>query len=103
MQLTRDHALAFGDWLQREQIHRALVAARPELAGRIVLDPERPALRIPRDGTGPVIVARLDEEDGAAWLVGVADAPEPVLLEASSPDEAARIAIDVLAPCPVVG
>jgi hypothetical protein len=50
-----------------------------------------------------VIVARLDEQDGGPWLVGVAGSSEPVLHEASSPDEAARIALEALAPCPLAG
>lgn len=103
MQFTHDLTVAFGDWLEREQIRRALLAERPELDGLLHLDPERPLLRIPRVERGAVIVARLHEEDGAAWLVGVAGAADPVLHEASSPDEAARIALDVLEPCPLAG
>lgn len=103
MQFTRALAVAFGDWLEREQIRRALLAERPELEGELLLDPERPLLRIPRGERGPVIVARLDEADGATWLVGVADTVDPVLREASSPEEAARITLDVLGPCPLTG
>lgn len=103
MQFTRALAVAFGDWLEREQIRRALLAERPELDGVLHLDPERPLLRIPRVERGAVIVARLDEEDGATWLVGVAGDSDPVLHEAASPGEAARIALDVLEPCPLAG
>lgn len=103
MQFTRHLAVAFGDWLEREQIRRALLAAHPELEGELLLDPERPLLRIPRGGSGDVVLARLDGEDGVSWLVGVAGSPEPVLREASSPDEAARIALEVLEPCPLAG
>ena len=39
MQFTRDLAVAFGDWLEREQIRRALLAERPELEGELLLDP----------------------------------------------------------------
>ena len=98
MQFTRDLAVAFGDWLEREQIRRALLAERPELDGVLHLDPERPLVE-----RGAVIVARLDKADGASWLVGVAGAADPVLHEASCPDEAARIALDVLEPCPLAG
>ena len=103
MQFTRDLAVAFGDWLEREQIRRALLEERPELEGALHLDPERPLLSVPRGDTGPVIVVRLHEEDGAAWLVGIAGGDDPVLHEASSPEEAARITLDVLAPCPLAG
>lgn len=106
MQFTRDLAVAFSDWLEREQIRRALLAAHPELEGELLLDPERPLLRIPRGGSGDVLLARLDEVDGGSWLVGVAGTPEPVLHEALSPDEAARIALSALEahePFPLAG
>ncbi len=104
MQLTRDHALAFGDWLEREQIRDALLAEHPELEGELLLDVERPLLRIPRGGSGPVIVARVEEADGeGCWLVGVAGALDPVLREAPSPAEAARLALEALEPCPLAG
>jgi hypothetical protein len=103
MQFTRDMAVAFGDWLEREQIRRMLLSGRPELQDVLELDGERPLLRIRRGEIGPVIVARLDEQDGGPWLVGVAGSSEPVLHEASSPDEAARIALEALAPCPLAG
>ena len=104
MQLTRDHALAFGDWPERERIRLALLAEHPELEGEMLLDPERPLLRIPRGGSGQVIVARVEEADGeGCWLVGVAGALDPVLHEASSPAEAARLALEALEPCPLAG
>ena len=104
MQFTRDLAVAFGDWLEREQIRRALLAERPELEGELLLDPERPLLRVLRGGSGPVIVARVEEADGeGGWLVGVAGSLDPVLREAPSPVEAARLALEALEPCPLAG
>ena len=51
-----------------------------------------------------MIVARVEEADGeGCWLVGVAGALDPVLHEASSPAEAARLALEALEPCPLAG
>ena len=51
-----------------------------------------------------MIVARVEEADGeGGWLVGVASSLDPVLREASSPVEAARLALEALEPCPLAG
>ncbi|WP_394215265.1 hypothetical protein [Brachybacterium vulturis] len=96
MLFTRPMVEAFGDWLEREQIHHALVHARPDLAGRLVLDEERPLLRIPlTDGT-TVLVAKTDAEPGAGWMLGVPHPHSPTLHETGTLGELVRRVLEVL-------
>lgn len=87
MLLTPDQVASFGDWLKCDRIRRALVAARPELAERIVLDEARPLLRILRTDGRSVLVARTDEDSPAPWVVGVPGPSGPALLDVSSPEQ----------------
>lgn len=101
MLFTRDMTEAFGDWLEREQIHQALVSARPELGGSLTLDEERPLLRIPRSQGADVLVAKTADdqgadEQGAGWIVGIADPQSPIVHEADSLDGVVRRVLDVL-------
>lgn len=96
MRFTPDMAVAFGDWLERERIHDALVMARPELGGTLVLDEERPLLRIPLpDGAG-MVVAKTDEESSTGWVLGIPDAQSPVLHATSSLNELVGRVLEVL-------
>src|SRR5699024_10768981 len=68
MRFTRDMADAFGDWLERERIHEALVTALPELADSLELDEARPLLRVPLTGGGTLLVPTTDWEPMAPWV-----------------------------------
>lgn len=97
MRFTPDLAVAFGDWLERDRIRRALIAARPELAGTLMLDAQRPLLRIPRKSGGVVVVARMHEAEPTSWVVGISDASAPVLHELDSADDVVALTLDLLA------
>lgn len=96
MRFTRDMADAFGDWLERERIHQALVAARPALGGILELDEDRPLLRIPRAGGTDVLVAKTADEPRAGWIVGIPDPHSPTLHETSSLGDLVRRVLEVL-------
>lgn len=96
MRFTSDMADAFGDWLEREQIHLALVAARPELDGTLVLDEDRPLLRIPLPGSTELLVAKIAEEPRSGWIVGVPHPHSPTLHETSSLGELVERVLDAL-------
>lgn len=96
MLFTRDMTVAFGDWLEREQIQLALVSARPELGDSLTLDEERPLLRIARSLGADVLVAKLAEEPGAGWIVGIPDPQYPTVHEADSLQEVVTRVLDVL-------
>ncbi|ATG51400.1 hypothetical protein CFK38_07575 [Brachybacterium vulturis] len=96
MLFTRPMADAFGDWLEREQIHHALVHARPDLEGLLVLDEDRPLLRIPlTDGT-TMLVAKTDAEPGAGWVLGVPHPHTPRLHETGTLSELVRRVLEAL-------
>lgn len=84
MHFTHDMAEAFGDWLELERIRRALLAARPEFDDALVLDVERPLLRIQRPRRSPLLVARAAEDIAGRWIIGIPSTPAPILREASS-------------------
>lgn len=90
MRFTGDMADAFGDWLERERIHEALVTALPELADSLELDEERPLLRVPLTGGGTMLVAKTDEEPMAPWVVGISDQHSPTVHETASLGEIVR-------------
>lgn len=96
MLFTRDMADAFGDWLERDQIHRALVSARPQLGDSLVLDEERPLLRILRPRGADVLVAKTAEESAAGWIVGIPDPRSPTLHEPDSLEELVERVLDAL-------
>lgn len=96
MHFTRDTADAFGDWLERERILQALVAAKPALGGTLVLDDDRPLLRIPRVGGTDVFVAKTADEPRAGWIVGIPDPHSPTLHETSSLGELVGRVLEVL-------
>lgn len=96
MLFTRDMVAAFGDWLERERIHDALVMARPELDGALVLDEERPLLGIPLPGGAGMVVAKTDEEASNGWVFGIPDPQFPSLHETSSLSELVRRVLEVL-------
>lgn len=96
MRLSREMATAFGDWLELDRIRRALLAARPLLVGTLVLDEERPLLRVPRSTGEAVIVARIDEAGATPWVVGVPGDRPPVLLDAGTPDEVVMLVLQAL-------
>ena len=95
MRFTQDMTSAFGDWLECDRIRHALVAERPDIASRTTLHPQRPMLRIHLPG-GDVVVARAGDDGPAAWIVGVAASPDPVLHEASSAESATALALALL-------
>lgn len=97
MRFTHDMAVAFGDWLERDGIRHALVAARPELADLLILDQHRPLLRIPRLTGGSVVVARMAEAEAAPWIVGVTAASAPALHGVDTAAEAVALALELLA------
>lgn len=96
MLFTPDMAVAFGDWLERDRIRQSLVAARPDLADGLRLDEERPLLQIPRPGGGAVLVAKIDEDPTAAWVVGIPGLPAPTLHRAGSLGEIVRRVFEAL-------
>lgn len=100
MRFTPDMAAAFGDWLERERIHDALVMARPELGGKLVLDEERPLLRIPLPDDAGMVVAKSEETtDGkpnTRWIVGIPHPHFPVLHATGSLGELVRRVLEVL-------
>lgn len=96
MLFTRDMADAFGDWLERERIHRALVSARPQLGDSLVLDEERPLLRILRPRAADVLVAKTSEEPAAGWIVGIPDPQSPTLHEPDSLEELVERVLDAV-------
>lgn len=96
MRLSREMAAAFGDWLELERIRRALLAARPALADTLVLDEERPLLRVPRPDGEAVIVARIDEAGAAPWVIGVPGPQSPALIDAHTPDEVISLVLELL-------
>lgn len=81
---TRDTASVFGDWLERERIRHALLAARPELDGTLVLDEERPLLRNPFPGGTELMVAKTAAGSRAVWVAGVPHPQTPTVHETSS-------------------
>lgn len=96
MLFTPTMAEAFGDWLERERIHHALVRARPDLEGRLQFDEDRPLLRIPlRDGT-TMLMAKTGEEPGTGWVLGVPDPQSPTVHETGTLSELVRRALAVL-------
>ncbi|MDN6303958.1 MAG: hypothetical protein L0J57_13070 [Brachybacterium sp.] len=96
MLFTRSMADAFGDWLERERIHDALVGARPELSGRLVLDADRPLLRVPLvDGT-IMLVAKTHAETEAGWVLGIPHRHSPTLHETRSLGERVERVLQVL-------
>ncbi|GAA4523687.1 hypothetical protein GCM10023160_14150 [Brachybacterium paraconglomeratum] len=96
MLFTRDMAAAFGDWLERERIHDVLVTARPELGGRLVLDEERPLLRIPLPDGTDMVVAKTDEPTSTGWVLGIPAPHAPALHEPSSLGELVSRVLEVL-------
>lgn len=95
MRFTRDMADAFGDWLERERIRRALVTARPELADSLELDEERPLLRVPLTDGESILIAKTDEEPMAPWVVGIPDRRSPTVHETTSLGEIVRWVLEV--------
>lgn len=96
MLFTRPMADAFGDWLERERIHDALVDARPELSGRLMLDADRPLLRVPLvDGT-TMLVAKTRGEAETAWVLGIPHPHSPTLHETRSLGELVGRVLEVL-------
>lgn len=104
MRFTPDMAAAFGDWLERDRIRDALVAARPDLAELLALDQQRPLLRIARAAGRSVIIARMAAGEPTPWIVGVVGAseaaavPAPALHEVGAADEVTALVLDLLAP-----
>lgn len=96
MLFTHDMAAAFGDWLERERIRDALVRARPELDGRLMLDEERPLLRIPLPHGAGIVVAKTDGESSAGWVLGIPHPQSPALHETSSLGELVGRVLEVL-------
>lgn len=96
MHFSRDMTDAFADWLERDRIQRALIAARPGLAHTMVLDEVRPLLRIPSSDGGFIVVAKTFEGAATQWVVGVPARPEPIIHEPGSRDEIVRTVIDQL-------
>lgn len=96
MLFTRDMAAAFGDWLERERIRDALVAARPELVDTLVLDEERPLLRIPLPDGSDIVLAKTEDGPCAGWILGIPHPRRPVLHEPTSFGELVRRALEVL-------
>lgn len=96
MRFTPALADAFGDWLERDRIRRALLAARPELAAVIRADEERPLLRILRPAGGTVLVAKTSEGAQSQWVVGVPGPPAPALHEPGSDEEIVRVVLDAV-------
>lgn len=96
--LTDGMADAFGDWLERDRIQRALIAACPELGDAITHDELRPLLTIRRAGGDTLLVARSTEGDAGRWIIGVPAHPDPVLHEADSVDEVVSVVMDALEP-----
>ncbi|ATG51414.1 hypothetical protein CFK38_07645 [Brachybacterium vulturis] len=97
MFFTHDIADAFGDWLERGHIQRALIAALPELADAITPDEQRPLLWIRRPAGDTLIVARAADDAAGRWIVGIPDQPAPTLHDVDSPDEVVDIVRDALA------
>lgn len=101
MLFTRTMADAFGDWLEREQIHDALVGARPELSGRLVLDADRPLLQIPLGDGTRMLVAKTDVERETGWILGIPHPHSPTVHEISGLGELVQRVLEVLdARCP---
>lgn len=96
MLFTRDMTAAFGDWLERERIHDALVTARPALGGMLVLDEERPLLRIPLPGGADIVVAKTDEGPRTGWVLGIPHPQRPALHEPISLGELVGRVLEVL-------
>lgn len=95
MRFTQDMTSAFGEWLECDRIRRALLEARPDIASRTTLDPQRPMLRIVR-AEGDVVVARAEADGPTAWIVGIAATPEPVLHDVSSAASATALVLTLL-------
>lgn len=95
MRFTQDMTSAFGDWLECDRIRHALIAERPDIASRTTLHPQRPMLRIHRP-EGDVVVAKAEADGPAAWIVGVAASPDPVLHDASSAETATALVLTLL-------
>ncbi|GAP80160.1 hypothetical protein Y09_3018 [Brachybacterium sp. SW0106-09] len=95
MRFTQDMTSAFGEWLECDRIRHALIAERPDIAARTTLHPQRPMLRIHRPG-GDVVVAKAEVDGSAAWIVGVAAFPDPVLHDASSAESATALVLTLL-------
>ncbi|ATG54260.1 hypothetical protein CFK41_05335 [Brachybacterium ginsengisoli] len=87
MLFTPIMAAAFGDWLEREQIRAALFSARPQLDATLLLDPDRPLLRIPLPGGPTIIVAKLEDGPTSHWIVGIPHPQFPTLQETRTLDE----------------
>ena len=95
MRFTQDMTSAFGDWLECDRIRHALVAERPDIASRTTLHPQRPMLRIHRP-EGDVVVAKAEADGPAAWIVGVAASPDPLLHGASTAESATALVLTLL-------
>ncbi|HJB09226.1 MAG TPA: hypothetical protein H9786_01645 [Candidatus Brachybacterium merdavium] len=92
-----DHsAEAFFDRLERDWIRCALVAARPDLEDAMVLEGERPMIRIPSPHRGAILVAKTDDGPTAQWIVGVPGRPDPSIHEPGSGEELVRIVLAAL-------
>lgn len=96
---TRDMQEAFTDWLERDQIERALITARPDLAEQIILDEGRPVLRIPSPRGGFVVVAKPSSARSVlrlpfTWVVGM---PSDSGLSFREPDSREELVALVLA------
>ena len=92
-----DHsAEALFDRLERDWIQCALLAARPDLEDAMVLEEDRPLIRIPAPRRGSILVAKIDDGAMAQWIVGIPDRPDPSIHEPDSREELVRIVLDAL-------
>ena len=96
MLLTRDMVDAFGDRLELDRIRQALLAARPELAGALVLDEMRPLLRIQGATGTALLVARTGEGSSAGCIVGIPGRSAPVLHDTCSSAEVITLVLNAL-------
>lgn len=88
-----DIAEALIDWLERDRIQCALIAARPDLKDALVLEDARPMIKVPHPGGGFVLVAKTAEGEATQWVVGIPGRPEPTLHEPGSDQEIVQIVL----------
>lgn len=96
MRLDPDDREAFLDWLEREQIQRSLIAGRSELEHQLILEDDRPLIRIPTSGGCFLLVAKVSEGPDTQWVVGVPGNPEPTIHDTASCAEVVRIVLEEL-------
>lgn len=63
-----------------------------------MLDAQRPLLRIPLQGGGMVLAARMAGSESSPWTVGISGSPSPMIHELDSADAVVALMLTLLEP-----